>query len=38
MRYFALEGIKKAERMKERFEIPADFSLSEFVNVRFGLF
>ncbi len=38
MRYFALEGIKKAERMKERFEIPEDFSLSEFLKVPFGLF
>jgi proteasome accessory factor B len=28
MRYFALEGIKKAERMKERFEIPEGFSTS----------
>ncbi len=38
MRPFALEGIKKAERMKERFEIPGDFSISEFLNVPFGLF
>jgi predicted DNA-binding transcriptional regulator YafY len=38
MRYFALEGIKKVERMKERFEIPEDFSISEFLNVPFGLF
>jgi predicted DNA-binding transcriptional regulator YafY len=38
MRYFALEGIKKAERMNERFEIPEDFSISEFLNVPFGLF
>lgn len=38
MRYFALEGIKKAERMKERFEIPEDFSISEFLKVPFGLF
>lgn len=38
MRYFALEGIKKAERMKERFEIPEDFSTSEFLKVPFGLF
>ena len=38
MRHFALEGIKKAERMKERFEIPEDFSISEFLNVSFGLF
>ncbi len=38
MRYFALEGIKKAERMNERFEIPEDFSTSEFLKVPFGLF
>jgi proteasome accessory factor B len=38
MRHFALEGIKKAERMKERFEIPEDFSISEFLKVPFGLF
>ena len=38
MRHFALEGIKKAERMKERFEIPQDFSITEFLNVPFGLF
>ncbi|NWG03599.1 MAG: WYL domain-containing protein [Syntrophaceae bacterium] len=38
MRYFALEGIKKAERMNERFEIPEDFSISEFLKVPFGLF
>jgi proteasome accessory factor B len=38
MRHFALEGIKKAQRMKERFEIPEDFSLSEFLKVPFGLF
>jgi proteasome accessory factor B len=38
MRHFALERIKKAEAMKERFEIPEDFSLSEFLNVPFGLF
>ncbi len=38
MRHFALEGIKKAERMNERFEIPGDFSISEFLNVPFGLF
>ena len=38
MRHFALEGIKKPERMKERFEIPEDFSMSEFLNVPFGLF
>jgi proteasome accessory factor B len=38
MRYFALEGIKKAERIKERFEIPEDFSISEFLNIPFGLF
>jgi predicted DNA-binding transcriptional regulator YafY len=33
-----LEGNKKAEIMKERFEIPEDFSLSEFLKVPFGLF
>jgi proteasome accessory factor B len=38
MRHFALEGIKKAERMKERFEIPEGFSISEFLKVPFGLF
>jgi proteasome accessory factor B len=38
MRYFALEGIKKAERMKERFEIPEDFSISEFLKIPFGFF
>jgi len=38
IRQFALEGIKKAERMRERFEIPEDFSISEFLKVPFGLF
>jgi proteasome accessory factor B len=38
MRHFALEGVKKAERMKERFEIPEGFSISEFLKVPFGLF
>ena len=38
MRHFALDGIKKAERMKERFEIPEDFSISDFVNIPFGMF
>ncbi len=38
MRHFALEGIKKAERMQERFEVPEDFSISEFLKVPFGLF
>jgi proteasome accessory factor B len=38
MRHFALEGVKKAERMKERFEIAEDFSIPEFLNVPFGLF
>jgi predicted DNA-binding transcriptional regulator YafY len=33
-----LKGIKKAERTKERFEIPEDFSSSEFAKVPFGLF
>jgi predicted DNA-binding transcriptional regulator YafY len=38
IRHFALEGIKKAERTNERFEIPEDFSVSEFLKVPFGLF
>jgi proteasome accessory factor B len=38
MRYFALEGITTAERMHERFEIPEEFSTSEFLKVPFGLF
>jgi len=38
MRHFALEGVKKAERMKERFEIAEDFSTSEFLKVPFGMF
>jgi predicted DNA-binding transcriptional regulator YafY len=38
MRHFALEGIKKAERIKERFEIPEDFSTQKFLRVPFGLF
>jgi proteasome accessory factor B len=38
MRHFALEGIKKAERMNIRFEIPGNFSMSEFLKVPFGLF
>jgi len=38
MRYFAMEGVRKAERMKERFEIPEDFSISGFLKVPFGLF
>lgn len=38
MQYFVLEGIKKVERMKERFEIPNSFSLEEFIKVPFGLF
>jgi predicted DNA-binding transcriptional regulator YafY len=38
MRHFALEGIRKAEGMKERFEIQEDFSSSEFTKVPFGLF
>jgi predicted DNA-binding transcriptional regulator YafY len=37
MRHFELGGIKKAERMNERFEIPGDFSISEFLKVPFGL-
>ena len=38
MRYLALEGIRKAERSKERFEIREDFSPSDFLNVPFGIF
>ena len=38
MRHFVLEGVKKAERMKERFEIPEDFSIPEFLKVPFGMF
>jgi predicted DNA-binding transcriptional regulator YafY len=38
MRYLAVEGIKKAERSKERFEIREDFSASDFLNVPFGIF
>ncbi len=38
MRYLALEGIKRAERSKERFEIPEDFSASDFLKVPFGIF
>lgn len=38
MRHFSLEGIKTAQRMKERFEIPEDFSISGFVNIPFGMF
>ena len=38
MRYLAVEGIKKAERARERFEIPEDFSVSDFLNVPFGIF
>jgi len=38
MRYFALAGIKKAERSKERFSIPEKFSSSKFFNASFGLF
>lgn len=38
MRHFALEGIKRAERTKERFEFPDDSSISEFLKVPFGLF
>jgi len=38
MRHFALEGIRKAEGMKERFEIPEDFSSSEFTKGPFDLF
>ncbi len=38
MRFLAVEGITKAERTKERFEIPEDFSISNFLNVPFGIF
>jgi predicted DNA-binding transcriptional regulator YafY len=38
MRYLAVEGIKKAERSRERFEIPEDFSVSEFLKIPFGIF
>ncbi len=38
MRHFALEGIKKAERLKEKFDIPEDFSITDFLKVPFGLF
>ena len=38
MRYLAVEGITKANRSKERFEIPEDFSASDFLNVPFGIF
>ncbi len=38
MRHFALDGIKKAETIKETFEIPQEFSISEFLNASFGLF
>jgi proteasome accessory factor B len=38
MRSLAVKGIKKAERSKERFEIPEDFSASDFLNVPFGIF
>jgi hypothetical protein len=35
---FALEGINKTERMKERFDVPKDFSISGFLKLAFGLF
>jgi proteasome accessory factor B len=38
LRYFALDGIKKVERMKDGFEIPEGFSLEEFIKVPFGIF
>jgi len=41
MRHFALDGIRKADRLTERFEIPGDFSTSDFLDflkVPFGLF
>jgi predicted DNA-binding transcriptional regulator YafY len=38
MRYFALAGIKKAERSKERFSILEKFSPSKFFTASFGLF
>jgi len=34
MRHFALEGIKKVERMKERFEIPGAFLYLSFLKFR----
>lgn len=38
MRYFALNGIKKAERSKDLFDIPEHFSPSKFLSASFGLF
>jgi len=38
IRYLALEGIKKADRSKERFETREDFSVSDFLDVPFGIF
>jgi hypothetical protein len=38
MRYLALEGIRKAERSKDRFEILEDFSTTDFLSVPFGIF
>jgi len=38
IRYFTLKRIKRAERLKERFDIPEGFLPSEFVNSSFGLF
>lgn len=38
LRYFALDGIKKVERMMDRFEISESFSLEEFIKVPFGIF
>ncbi|HPD60228.1 MAG TPA: WYL domain-containing protein [Thermodesulfobacteriota bacterium] len=37
-RYFALAGIKKAERSKDQFSIPEDFSPDKFLSASFGLF
>jgi proteasome accessory factor B len=38
MRYFALAGIKKAQRSTERFSISEKFSPSKFFTASFGLF
>ncbi len=38
MRHLAVEEITKAQRSRDRFEIPADFSVSDFLNVPFGIF
>lgn len=38
MRYFILAGIKKAERLQERFSITDKFSPTQFFNASFGIF